>query len=97
MSDQNNETVSVLNLPGLQTKRVAITAGASGIGFTIAQVLRDQGARVAICDADGAALEKASVELGDCLAVQADVSDDVDAFFDQVQARLGGLDALINN
>lgn len=99
MSDQDNETVSVLSLLGLQTKRVAITAGASGIGFAIARVLLDQGARVAICNIDAAALEEAEAKLGDCLAMQADVSDDaaVDAFFDQVQGQLDGLDALVNN
>lgn len=99
MSDQDNETVSVLSLPGLQTKRVAITAKASCIGFAIARVFLDQGARVAICDIDAAALEEAEAELGDCLAMQADVSDDaaVDGFFDQVQGQLDGLDALVNN
>lgn len=86
-------------LPGLRGKRVTVTAGASGIGFAIARFLHGQGARLAICDVDAAALESASASLGNCLAMPADVSDDaaVDAFFDAVQDQLGGLDALVNN
>ncbi|MFT7595350.1 MAG: NAD(P)-dependent dehydrogenase (short-subunit alcohol dehydrogenase family) [Paracoccaceae bacterium] len=88
-----------LCLPGLNGQRVAITAGGNGIGLAIARVLHAQGARVAICDLDAAALKSASAELGDCPSIVADVSDPdaVDHFFDMVQDRLGGLDALINN
>lgn len=86
-------------LPGLRGRRVVVTAGASGIGFAIARFLHAQGARLAICDVDAAALKTASAHLGNCLALPADVSDDaaVDAFFDAVQDQLGGLDALVNN
>ena len=37
-------------------KRVLVTAGASGIGRAIAEVLLDAGAKVHICDIDEAAL-----------------------------------------
>ncbi len=99
MSEQVSEVVSALRLPGLTGKRVVITAGAGGIGYAIARVLQEQGAQLAICDVDPAALKKASASLGNCLAIQADVSDEtaVDGFFDQVQSGLGGLDALVNN
>jgi len=88
-----------LRLPGLKNKRVVITAGAGGIGYAIAKVLYEQGARIAICDVDQHALDDASRQLGNCLAIKADVSDEgaVDAFFDAVQEQFRGLDALINN
>ncbi|MDB2399602.1 SDR family oxidoreductase [Planktomarina sp.] len=86
-------------LPGLNGKRVVVTAGASGIGFAIAELLHKQGVRVAICDIDRAALDKASLDLAGCIAEQADVSDTsaVEAFFYKVQNEFGGLDALVNN
>lgn len=88
-----------LQLPGITGKRVAITAGAGGIGLEIARVLHALGARIAISDIDAQALQAAGQELGHCLAIQADVSDEhsVDAFFDVIQSEMGGLDALINN
>ena len=88
-----------LRLPGLSGKRVAVTAGASGIGLSIARLLREQGAQIAVCDVDPQALSAAREELGDVLATRADVSDEtsVDGFFDAIQAELGGLDALVNN
>ena len=88
-----------LRLPGLSGKRVAVTAGASGIGLSIARLLREQGAQIAVCDVDPQALSAAREELGDVLSTRADVSDEtsVDGFFDAIQAELGGLDALVNN
>ncbi len=94
MSDQNP-----LRLPGLSGKRVAVTAGASGIGLSTARLLRKQGAQIAICDVDPQALSAAREELGDVLSERADVSDEtsVDGFFEAIQIELGGLDALVNN
>ena len=99
MVKQDSNESSTLRLPGLKGKRIVVTAGASGIGFAIAQSLYQQGARVAICDVDTVALQDASGALGHCLAERADVSEDaaVDAFFDKVARDLGGLDALVNN
>lgn len=104
-SDRNNtpsgkaEDMSTMRLPGLSGQRVVVTAGAGGIGLAIAQQLHAQGARIAICDVDPAALQRSGAALGDCIAMQADVSDEsaVDEFFDAVRDNLGGLDALINN
>ena len=94
MSNQNP-----FRLPGLSGKRVAVTAGASGIGLSIARLLRKQGAQIAVCDVDPHALSAAREELGDVLSTRADVSDEtsVDGFFDAIQIELGGLDALVNN
>ena len=102
MNDKPAEATNAsteMRLPGLEGRRVVITAGAGGIGFAIARQLHAQGARLAICDVDADALERASEALEGCIAEVADVSDDasVEAFFDKVRADLGGLDALVNN
>lgn len=88
-----------LVLPGLAGKRIAVTAGASGIGRAIARALAAQGARVAICDVDRAALDRAADDLGAEAAEIADVSDEaqVQAFFARIGDRMGGLDGLVNN
>ena len=90
---------SGFSTPGLKGQRVALSAGAGGIGLAIARELHRQGARVAICDVDEDALRTASAELDNCPAIRADVSDPsaVDLFFASVQKHLGGLDALVNN
>ncbi|HQL03415.1 MAG TPA: SDR family NAD(P)-dependent oxidoreductase, partial [Synergistales bacterium] len=49
--------------PDLAGKRVAITGGASGIGFATASRFVQEGSRVALIDRDGAALERADLEL----------------------------------
>lgn len=102
MSDQMTKTKSDptdIRLPGLEGKKIVVTAGAGGIGFAIARMLHAQGAKLAICDVDEDALQRASDALGSCIAVKADVSDDdaVEAFFDTVREGFGGLDALVNN
>jgi NAD(P)-dependent dehydrogenase (short-subunit alcohol dehydrogenase family) len=88
-----------LKLPGLQDRCVAVTAGAGGIGLAIARTLSAQGARLAICDVDGDALDAACKELGAEIAAMADVSDEdqVGSFFGEIRDRMGGLDALVNN
>jgi NAD(P)-dependent dehydrogenase (short-subunit alcohol dehydrogenase family) len=83
----------------LTGRRVAVTAGASGIGLSIARTLSSQGARLAICDVDEDALSLAKAELGAVVAAVADVSDEdqVSRFFGEIATEMGGLDALVNN
>ncbi len=98
-SSSNQTEARQMSLPGLEGKKVVITAGASGIGFSIARMLNSQGAQIAICDVDTDALRRSCVELEGCIAVEADVSNEkaIDGFFDEVQEAFGGLDALVNN
>ena len=87
-------------MQGLENKRVVITGGASGIGFSTAVRFLDEGARVVILDRDREAGEKLSTELpGLDKFIPCDVSD-----LDQVQNTIeeaiqvmGGIDVLINN
>ncbi len=68
--------------------RVAITAGASGIGYAMAKTFFSEGARVAICDADETALADFASAHPDAISVKASIADpqQVDAFFDQSEA-----------
>lgn len=79
---------------------VAITGAGRGIGAASARALVADGARVAIGDIDVETAEKAAIDIGgDTIALRVDVTDQAsfDAFLDQVEARLGPLDVMINN
>lgn len=84
---------------GLRGQRVAITAGAGGIGLAIADTLAALGARIVVCDVSDEALAALPGKVKVEAAIKADVSDeaDVDRLFETVTSTLGGLDALINN
>ena len=82
--------------PGL---RVLVTGGASGIGWTIARMLHEQGARLHLCDASSELLAQALRQQPAMSGSVADVADPrhVDRVFDDVRGSLGGLDVLVNN
>jgi NAD(P)-dependent dehydrogenase (short-subunit alcohol dehydrogenase family) len=82
--------------PGL---RVLVTAGASGIGRAIVDMLSLHGARIHVCDVAESALDEFRRAYPNHGASKADVAsdDDVAKMFDDVRGSLGGLDALINN
>ena len=79
--------------------RVLVTAGAAGIGAVIAEGFLQAGAQVLICDIDAAALAGFAAAHPEVLTSETDVSDAaaVEHLFEEVTARLGGLDVLVNN
>lgn len=84
----------------LRGKVIVITGGAQGIGATTATALARLGARIAIGDVDEVQAEKTAGELGeDAIALPLDVTDGkaFAEFLDEVERRLGPIDALINN
>ena len=86
----------------LAGRTVLVSGGSRGLGLIIARELVRQGARVAISGRDEQTLERARAELertGVAIAVRADVTKqaDVDRMVREVQARLGPIDAVINN
>ncbi|SRR6056297_51504 len=81
---------------------VIVTGGSSGIGFGIARRFLQEGAQVAILARNAERGEAAAAQLGEigrCLYVQADVTDEtqITAAIDHVTGRFGGLDVLVNN
>jgi NAD(P)-dependent dehydrogenase (short-subunit alcohol dehydrogenase family) len=82
--------------PGL---RVLVTAGASGIGRAISDLLIAHGAKAHICDVSDEFLADFRSAHPGAGASRADVSsdDDVERLFGDVERSLGGLDALVNN
>jgi len=84
----------------LKDKRILITGGASGIGFTTARRFLEEDAKVVILDRDAAACQRAKKELpGLSGMILADVSDDqaVKRAFEELDDLFGGLNVLINN
>ena len=84
----------------LQDKVTVITGGNSGIGLGIAEVFRNQGAKVVVCGRDRKTLDETQKQLGnDVLVVQADVANiaDLDALYKKTSERFGKIDSLIVN
>ena len=90
---------------GISGLRVIVTAGAGGIGRAIADAFLQEGARVHVCDVDGAAVDgfvaahRNGATAGRASGSVCDVSDrvQVDHLFASAIEQLGGLDCLINN
>lgn len=80
-------------------KRVIVTAGAAGIGLSIARAFHELGARVWVCDIAEAALARAEAELPGLRTMRCDVADaaQADAFVAAAVGDMGGLDIVINN
>jgi NAD(P)-dependent dehydrogenase (short-subunit alcohol dehydrogenase family) len=79
--------------------RVLVTAGASGIGRAISDLLIARGVRVHICDVSDDFLAEFRSTHRDSGATKADVASeaDVSGLFAEVESSLGGLDVLVNN
>lgn len=73
-------------------RRVLITAGASGIGATVARAFLDAGDKVAVCDI-------ADIAIPGVVALRCDmgVRAEIERMLATAVAELGGLDVLVNN
>jgi meso-butanediol dehydrogenase/(S,S)-butanediol dehydrogenase/diacetyl reductase len=82
----------------IEGRRVLVTGASRGLGRVMCQHLAAAGAQVALMSRPGVALDAAAAQVGG-LAVPCDVGDptSVRAAFADIEARLGGLDALVNN
>jgi NAD(P)-dependent dehydrogenase (short-subunit alcohol dehydrogenase family) len=79
--------------------KVLVTAGGAGIGRAVAESFHAAGARVHICDIDGAALADvmaANPGMGGGVCDVA-ASSAVESLFAEALENLGGLDVLVNN
>ena len=88
-----------MSVRGIKGQRVIITAGGSGIGRAIADLLLENGAKVHICDIVDDFLENFAKEHPKAGVTKSDVSkeSDVARLFSDASNTLGGLDAMINN
>ena len=79
--------------------RVYITAGASGLGRAFAEAFLAQGAQVAVVDRDTEALATFSKAHPECIALEADVTDEAGLAetLSFAKASLGGLDVICAN
>ncbi len=84
-------------------KVAVITGGASGVGRSLAFALGRRGARVAVGDVDGAAMEQVATDLAaeniEAIVERCDVtsSDSLNALADAAEQKLGGLDVVFAN
>jgi NAD(P)-dependent dehydrogenase (short-subunit alcohol dehydrogenase family) len=78
----------------LDERRALVTGGANGIGRAIVERFVAEGAAVATVD-----VERADGLDANVLAIQRDLAktDDLDSLVDEVEAKLGPLDVLVNN
>jgi hypothetical protein len=75
-----------------------VTGGAGGLGFSVAELLRAEGAEVGLLDIAEAPVKAAAAKLGG-IGLACDVTDaaSVDAAIAQIAAYYGGIDILISN
>jgi len=83
---------------GLQGKRVVVTGAAGGLGRAFARAFADAGAQVLACDLNLSGCQETAAATGG-LAAEVDVTNTTScrALADLAQARMGGVDVLVNN
>ncbi len=91
-------------MPSAKTGRLSgkvaiVTGGAQGFGKGIAEAMAKEGAYIVIADMNEAGAAATAAELGDAVAVKANVSDEesVKAMLDETVLAFGGLDVFVNN
>jgi NAD(P)-dependent dehydrogenase (short-subunit alcohol dehydrogenase family) len=82
----------------LESTRVLVTGGTTGLGRAMAAALAASGARVVLTSRDRARAEAAAAEIG-AIGIELDVRDEssVSAGVEAVYEQLGGLDVLVSN
>jgi len=89
-------------LLNLKNKKIVISAGASGIGWTTAKIFLSKGANVYLCDIDIKNINKIKkhpLNKKRLFIYECDASDeyDVENFFSKIRKKTKRIDSLINN
>ncbi|MBQ0116561.1 MAG: SDR family oxidoreductase [Flavobacterium sp.] len=99
-----NYTQKMLRDDALKGKSIIVTGGGSGLGKAMTKYFLELGAQVAITSRDLDKLQKTAEELtaetgGTCLPIACDVRhyDQVEAMTQEVIAKFGKIDVLLNN
>lgn len=79
--------------------KVLVTGGTSGLGLAMASALAEAGAAVALTGRSGRRAESVAGGLPGAIGIELDVRDEtsVARAIDRAEARLGGIDMLVNN
>lgn len=82
----------------LNNAKILITGGSSGLGKEMARMLKAAGANILITGKDAEKVNRIAEELG-VFGLAADVANEADIAktYAEVDAKLGGLDVLVNN
>src|SRR5512137_2947659 len=82
-----------------QAPVVVISGAATGLGLRIAERFEEGGFRAHVCDANPAAVNQFRASHPKAAASLVDVSDaaQVDAWFDEIAAKYGRVDVMVNN
>src|SRR5260370_42371661 len=83
----------------LEGKVCVITGAGGGMGADAAQLFSQEGAQVCVADVNLEAADQVAAGIRDGFAVQVDVADadSVQAMYDAIAERYGGIDVLYNN
>ena len=82
----------------LSGKTILVTGGASGLGAELCRVLAEAGAALVVADVqEGVAQAMASEVGGDAVAIDLSHGNECEGLIDDIVARHGRLDVLINN
>lgn len=83
----------------LSEKVVVVTGGSRGIGFAIAKLFSENGAKIVITSQDSQRLEKAASEIPNSHGIVADIrkKDQVKNVIEKTIEKFGELDILVNN
>jgi NAD(P)-dependent dehydrogenase (short-subunit alcohol dehydrogenase family) len=82
----------------IEGKIALVTGGGRGIGRAVCELFAEAGARVAVCDIDGASATTVAQSVDTARAYNVDISDEeaVVGLFDAIQADFGALDILVH-
>ena len=87
----------------LKNKTVLITGGSRGLGLVMAREFAREGSRLVLCARDEQELDQARLDLeesgAEVMVIPCDITNkhDVNAMIAAVNARIGGVDVLVNN